>query len=277
MTQKAVVLARGLGTRMQREAEGVPLSEEHLRAARAGQKALMPLLGRPMLDYVVDSLLQAGLRHVCLVIAPEADAMRQAARRIQAAAAAAGARIECAVQQDPRGTADAVLAAEDFAAGDAFVVCNGDNLYPWAALRQLAGIEDDDCRAVAFERDALLHHSNIAPERIRAFAAMTVSEDGRLTGIVEKPPDPERYAREGRLWVNMNLYRFVPAVFDACRSIEPDPVRGELELTAAVAELVRRGRPAFRVVFSEEGVLDLTSRADISGAERALAGRRLSF
>ena len=277
MTQKAVVLARGLGTRMQREAEGVPLSEEHLRAARAGQKALMPLLGRPMLDYVVDSLLQAGLRHVCLVIAPEADAMRQAARRIQAAAAAAGARIECAVQQDPRGTADAVLAAEDFAAGDAFVVCNGDNLYPWAALRQLAGIEDDDCRAVAFERDALLRHSNIAPERIRAFAAMTVSEDGRLTGIVEKPPDPERYAREGRLWVNMNLYRFVPAVFDACRSIEPDPVRGELELTAAVAELVRRGRPAFRVVFSEEGVLDLTSRADISGAERALADRRLSF
>ena len=277
MTQKAVVLARGLGTRMQREAEGVPLSEDHLRAARAGQKALMPLLGRPMLDYVVDSLLQAGLRHVCLVIAPEADAMRQAARRIQAAAAAAGARIECAVQQDPRGTADAVLAAEDFAAGDAFVVCNGDNLYPWAALRQLAGIEDDDCRAVAFERDALLRHSNIAPERIRAFAAMTVSEDGRLTGIVEKPPDPERYAREGRLWVNMNLYRFVPAVFDACRSIEPDPVRGELELTAAVAELVRRGRPAFRVVFSEEGVLDLTSRSDIAGAERALAGRRLSF
>lgn len=279
MTQKAVVLARGLGTRMQRETEGVALSEEHLRAARAGQKALMPLLGRPMLDYVVDSLLRAGLRHVCLVIAPEADAMRQAARRIQAAAAgpAAGARIECAVQQDPRGTADAVLAAEDFAAGDAFVVCNGDNLYPWAALRQLACIEDGDCRAVAFERDALLRHSNIAPERIRAFAAMTVSEDGRLTGIIEKPPDPERYARDGHLWVNMNLYRFVPAIFDACRSIAPDPVRGELELTAAVAELVRLGRPAFRVVFSEEGVLDLTSRSDISGAERALADRRLSF
>ena len=274
MTQKAVVMARGLGTRMQREAEGVELSEEHLRAARAGQKALMPLLGRPMLDYVVDSLLQAGLRHVCLVIAPEADAMRQAARRISAVA---GARIECAVQQEPRGTADAVLAAEDFAAGDTFVVCNGDNLYPSAALGQLARLQDGDCRVVGFDRDGLLRHSNIAPERIKAFAAMTVAEDGRLTGIVEKPPDVERYVRDGHLWVNMNLYRFAPAIFDACRSIKPDPVRHELELTAAVAELVRRGKPAFRVVFSEDGVLDLTSRSDIPAAERALADRRLSF
>jgi dTDP-glucose pyrophosphorylase len=274
MTEKAVVMARGLGTRMRRETDAVELSEEHLRAARAGHKALMPLLGRPMLDYVIDSLLRVGLRHVCLVIAPDADVMRQAARRI---GAASGARVECAVQQEPRGTADAVLAAERFAAGDTFVLTNGDNLYPVSALRQLAELEDGDCRAVAFDRAALLAHSNIAPERIRAFAAMTVGEGDRLTGIVEKPPDPERYVRDGHLWVNMNLYRFAPAIFDACRAIEPDPVRGELELTAAVAELVRHGRPAVRVVYSSEGVLDLTSRSDIAAAERALAGRRLSF
>jgi dTDP-glucose pyrophosphorylase len=274
MTQKAVVLARGLGTRMRREADGIELSAEHLRAARSGHKALMPLLGRPMLDYVVDSLLYAGLSHICLVIAPDADAMRQAVRRI---AQASGARVEYAVQQEPRGTADAVLAAEQFVAGDTFVLCNGDNLYPVSALRALAQLEDGDCRAVAFDRDALLAHSNIAPERIRAFAAMSVGEDGRLTGIVEKPPDPELYAREGHLWVNMNLYRFAPAVFDACRSIRPDPARNELELTSAVAELVRRGRPAVRVVFSSEGVLDLTSRSDIAAAERALTGRRPSF
>ncbi len=274
MTQKAVVMARGLGTRMRRESGDVELSEEHLRAARAGHKALMPLLGRPMLDYVVDSLLQAGLNQICLVIAPDADPMREAALRISEAS---GARVECAVQQEPRGTADAVLAAEDFAGEDTFVLSNGDNLYPASALRALAEIEDGDCRAVAFDRDALLAHSNIAADRIRAFAAMSVADDGRLEGIVEKPPDPECYARDGRLWVNMNLYRFAPAVFDACRAIEPDPVRHELELTAAVAELARRGRPAVRVVYSSEGVLDLTSRSDIAAAERALAGRRLSF
>jgi len=211
MTQKAVVLARGLGTRMRRETEGVELTEEHLRAARRGYKALMPLCGRPMLDYVVDSLLRAGLRHICFVIAPDADVMRDAARRIQGAT---GARIECAVQAEPLGTADAVLAAEEFAAGDPFVLANGDNLYPSSALAQLAGLQDGDCYAVAFERKALLRHSNIAPERIRAFGIMTVSDDARLLGIVEKPEDPERYAHDGRLWVSMNLFRFAPAIFE---------------------------------------------------------------
>jgi len=170
-----------------------------------------------------------------------------------------------------------VLAAEEFAGGDTFVLSNGDNLYPISALRALAQLEDGDCRAVAFDRDTLLAHSNIAEDRIRAFAAMTVGDGDRLTGIVEKPSDPERYVRDGRLWVNMNLYRFTPAVFDACRSIEPDPVRNELELTAAVSEMARRGRRAVRVVYSSEGVLDLTSRSDIAAAERALAGRRLCF
>ena len=274
MTQKAVVLARGLGTRMMRDVDGVDLGEEHLRAAREGCKALMPLCGRPMLDHVVDSLLRAGLRQVCFVIAPDADVMRDAARRIRAAT---GARIECAVQQEPLGTADAVLAAEEFAAGDAFVLANGDNLYPVSALQQLAALEDGDCRAVAFERDALLRRSNIAPERIRTFSVMTVCEDGRLRGIVEKPEEPERYAHDGRLWVSMNLFRFVPAIFDACRSIEPNPVRGELELPTAVAQLLERGEPGFRVVFSDEGVLDLTMRSDIPAAERALEGRTLCF
>ena len=106
---------------------------------------------------------------------------------------------------------------------------------------------------------------------------MTIDDGGLLTGIVEKPPDPEVYARDGHLWVNMNLYRFTAEIFDACRRIEPDPVRHELELTAAVADLVQRGRPAVRAVYSSEGVLDLTSRSDIGSAERALAGRGLSF
>lgn len=274
MTQKAVVLARGLGTRMMRDCGDIELSQEHLRAARRGYKALMPLCGRPMLDYVADSLLRAGLRHVCFVIAPQSDVMRDATRRIQAST---GARFECAVQEEPLGTADAVLAAEQFAAGDSFVLTNGDNLYPTSALAELASLEDAACQAVAFERDALLRHSNIAPARIRAFSMMTVSEDGRLLGIVEKPEDPESYAHNGRLWVSMNLFRFTPAIFDACKSIEPNPVRGELELPTAVAALLERGEPAFRIVFSDEGVLDLTSRSDIPAAERVLAGRQLCF
>lgn len=274
MTRKAVILARGLGTRMQRPDTDVELDAEHLQAAREGNKVLMPLHGRPFIDYIVDGLLRSGLDRICFVIAPEDDLMRRHARRITDTSEA---DVEWAMQEEPLGTADAVLAGEEFAAGDPFVLCNGDNLYPRDTLRRLAETEDRHCRVVAFERQALIRDSNLDPERVKSFAVMTVGAEGRLEGIVEKPEAPEQYARDGRLWVNMNLYRFTPAVFDACREIEPDPVRGELELTSAVESLIRRPDADFRVVFCRRGVVDLTSRADIPAAERALRGYSLSF
>jgi len=273
-TQKAVVLARGLGKRMRRERPDVGLGPERERLAAEGLKPLMPLGGRPFLDYIVDALLRAGLRRICLVIAPDAHAMRQHALRIQEAA---DASIECAVQQRPLGTADAVLAAEAFASGDPFVLCNGDNLYPDRALKGLAELNDAACWLAAFDRDELLRCGNIPGERLKDFAVVAASAEGRLLGIAEKPPEPERYVQDGKLWVSMNLYRFTAGIFDSCRSVKPHPLRGELELTAAVAGLLESGQIAFRVLFCGGGIVDLTSRADIAVAERALKGRQLSF
>ncbi len=274
MTRKAVVLARGLGTRMRREAEDVQLSQQALRAAERGHKALMPLRGRPFLDYIADSLLRAGLNELAFVVAPDADPMRAAAERISAVS---GAHVECVVQQEARGTADAVVAAEDFVAGEPFVVCNGDNLYPDAALCAATSRQDSACWVVAFDREALVREGNIEPERARAFAVVILGSGQRLRGIVEKPEQPEQYKQEGRLWINMNLYRFTPAIFSACRAIEPDPLRQELELTTAVALLLARGEPEFGVLPCEGGVLDLTARADVPAVERALGDRCLSF
>jgi glucose-1-phosphate thymidylyltransferase len=273
--RKAVVLARGLGTRMQRHRPGVELSGEAEWAAGKGLKALMPVGGRPFLDYVADGLLRAGLTEICLVVAPEADATREHARRI---GRVSGARVECAVQQEPLGTADAALAAEGFVGDDAFILCNGDNLYPQEALSRLAGLPGEGCWLAAFDRDELIRHGNIAPARVRDFAVVTVEgPDDALEKIVEKPADPEQYRYNGTVWVSMNLYRFTPAVFAACRRVEPDPGRGELELTAAVAELAASGGQAFRVLFCGGGVLDLTSRADVPAVAEALEGRPLSF
>ena len=71
---KAVILARGLGTRMRRD-EGVGLDREQSRAAAEGAKGMIPF-GRPFLDYVLSSLADAGFREVCLVIGPEHRAIR---------------------------------------------------------------------------------------------------------------------------------------------------------------------------------------------------------
>jgi glucose-1-phosphate thymidylyltransferase len=269
--KKAVILARGLGTRMQKDA-GVDLGAEREALASRGLKVLMPVAGRPFLDYIVDSLIRAGLSDICFVVAPDADLMREAAERIESESAAT---VSCAVQEEPRGTADAVLAAEDFAADAPFVMCNGDNLYPDPALEQLTSVAEDACAVVAFDPVALSRQGNIAPGRARDFAVVR-SSGGRLLSIVEKPENPDEYREDGQLWVSMNLFRFTPAVFGHCRAVEPDPVRGELELTSAVAAMVE-AELDFRVLRCREGVFDLTSRADVPTAERVLSQRELSF
>jgi glucose-1-phosphate thymidylyltransferase len=245
-----------------------------VRRAGEGLKALIPLNGRPFIDYVVDSLLCAGLRELCLVIAPEAEPMRRHAARISRAA---GVRVECAVQEQPRGTADAVLAAERFVGGDEFVLVNGDNLFPVDVLAELAGAEKPGAWAVLFPRRELLRGGNIGEDRVGAFAVARVSDAGELLEIVEKPSSPEELARGGKVLVSMNLYRFTADVFDACRRVEPDPERGELELTSAVAELSRSGRSALGVIIGHGPVFDLTRRADIPAVERALQDRELCF
>ena len=61
-TDRALVLARGLGSRMRAEDPGVQLTPEQEKAASAGLKALIPIAGRPFLDYVLASLADAGIR-----------------------------------------------------------------------------------------------------------------------------------------------------------------------------------------------------------------------
>jgi dTDP-glucose pyrophosphorylase len=272
-TDKAVILARGLGKRM-RKADGVGLKPDAERMAEQGLKGMIPIGGRPFLDWVVGSLLKAGLRKICLVIAPDADLLRAYAKRTSELT---GADIACAVQEEPLGTADAVLAAEGFVGAESFVMCNCDNLYPHRALAALASACESGCWVVAFDRDEMLRKSNFAVERVRAFSVVLSTPDGRLRDIIEKPQNPERYAQDGRLWVNMNLYRFTPAIFDACRRIHPHPERKELELTAAVSLLAREGRTPFNVIHEEGGVLDLTSRGDVARVEELLSGRSPGF
>ncbi len=73
---KAVILARGLGTRMQRADTAAALEGRQAAMARSGLKAMIPI-GRPFLDYVLSVLAAAGYRRVCLVIGPEHATVRE--------------------------------------------------------------------------------------------------------------------------------------------------------------------------------------------------------
>lgn len=264
MTSRALVLARGLGTRMREEAPGAALDPEQTAAAAAGLKAFMPI-GRPFLDYLLSALADAGLTRIGVVIGPEHDVVRQYyAGEVTLSRIA----VECIVQQRARGTADAVLAAEAWTSGEPFVVVNGDNYYPVTALRELAALSLPGL--VAFSRQGLVRDGQIDPARILRFALLDL--DGRrLRRIVEKPDqvDAQRFARSD--WVSMNCWRFDARVFDSCRRVPLSP-RGELELPMAVQQAIDDGRFPVEVVFSDEGVLDLSGRADVATVASRLAG-----
>lgn len=262
---RAVILARGLGTRMRRADDTAALDPAQAAVAASGVKALIDV-GRPFLDYVLSALADVGITEVCLVIGPEHEALREYA------ASRTGGRLHLTttVQEEPRGTADAVAAAREFAGGQRVIVLNSDNHYPREALEALAAAPGS--ALVGFDRAALVAHSNIPAERIRAFALVATDpqHEGRLRDIVEKP-DAQTLAAFGEdAPVSMNAWLFTPAIFDACARIAPS-VRGELEIIDAVRLLLAEGE-AFTVVGAAVGVLDLSSRADVAAVQEALAG-----
>ena len=255
MTTRAAVLARGKGSRMRTEDRSAALTPEQRRAADAGLKALMPIAGRPFLDYVLSGLADAGIRDVGLVVAPEHELFRA---QYSGNAAPLRLAISFLVQPEPLGTANAVLALEAWAGGADFLVMNADNLYPADALRDLAALGEPGLPV--FERGDLVQSSNLPVERIRAFAVVEIGADGYLRDIVEKPA-PDLLERAGdRALISMNCWRFDSRIFDACRDV-PISARGEFELPEAVKLALARG-VRFKAMPARGPVLDLSNRSD---------------
>ena len=238
MTFRAVILARGLGTRMRQAEGGATLAGEQAVAADAGLKAMIPI-GRPFIDYILGALADAGCNDACLVIGPEHAGVRAyfeeaGPRRVS---------VRFAVQAKPLGTADAVLAAEEFTAGGRFMVLNGDNYYPVA----------------------------VAPDRIERFAVLDIGPDGSLRSITEKPDAATlaRFGSEPR--VGMNCWMLDARIFPWCRTAALSP-RGERELPLVVQAAIAAGAFRVRAVPVEASVLDLSSRRDVAAVTARLAG-----
>jgi dTDP-glucose pyrophosphorylase len=253
---------------MRSGAPGISLEPEQEARAGLGQKGMIPV-GRPFLDYVLSGLADAGFTRVCLVIGPGHGAVRE---HYTGAGRPARVKVEFAVQQRPLGTADAVLAAEAFAAGDRFLAVNADNLYPVLALEALRKL--DGPGLAGFRRSGLLRGGLIAAERILAFALIEADRDGYLRRIVEKP-DPATAASFGPdPMVSMNAWMLPPSIFASARAIAPS-VRGELELQDAVRHNIDVLAERYRVVPFDEPVVDLSSRSDIPVVTRLLQDREV--
>jgi glucose-1-phosphate thymidylyltransferase len=273
----AVILARGLGTRLRAD-DGTRLSEAQADAASRGAKGLVPIHGHPLLDYLLDELAEGGVRDVAFVIAPDDEAIR---KRYDDEAPPARLRPRYATQAEPRGTADALLAAREAVEAPAgaqrdengvrhFLVCNADNLYPAASVEALVAL--DGPGLVAYDADALCAEGALDADRVRQFALLDIARDGTLRDIVEKPAADHPLVKAKTRWVSMNLWRVTDAIFAHCAGVAPSP-RGELELGDAVRAAIAAGDAPFRVIRQRAVVRDLSQRCDIAELERQLAGR----
>jgi glucose-1-phosphate thymidylyltransferase len=115
-----------------------------------------------------------------------------------------------------------------------------------------------------------VQRGKIPADRISGFALLTTSPDGLLAELVEKPDATAAAALGPHARVSMNCWVFGPGIFPACRLVSPSP-RGELEIQDAVRISMTALGARYRVVPVDDGVLDLSSRGDITAVAARLS------